>query len=51
MPVLHMSGYSSARSVTGGGGAGAGELFVRKPFIPEVLLTKVRAALDGAAGA
>ena len=51
MPVLHMSGYSSARSATGGGGGGAGELFVRKPFTPEVLLAKVRAALDGAAGA
>ena len=51
MPVLQMSGYSSARSATGGGGGGAGELFVRKPFTPEVLLAKVRAALDGAAGA
>ena len=51
MPVLQMSGYGSARSATVGGGGGAGELFVRKPFAPEVLLAKVRAALAGAAGA
>jgi two-component system, cell cycle sensor histidine kinase and response regulator CckA len=51
LPVLQMSGYSSARSATGGGGGGAEELFVRKPFTPEGLLTKVRAALDGIAGA
>jgi two-component system, cell cycle sensor histidine kinase and response regulator CckA len=51
LPVLQMSGYSSARSATGGGSGGEGELFVRKPFTPEGLLAKVRAALDGAAGA
>jgi nitrogen-specific signal transduction histidine kinase/CheY-like chemotaxis protein len=47
-PVVYMSGYTaeamSAQSVLE-----PGELFVEKPFTPDVLLRKIREALQGAA--
>jgi FixJ family two-component response regulator len=50
MRVLFMSGYADD-AVVRHGILEAGAAFLQKPFVPEVLARRVRAALDGAAPA